>query len=99
MRETIGPPMPDSMDLTSLEVSNADREGRRLLALWVVNACDDLARAEFVPQPDGFALTVTQRRTGRCGGGTGVVAIEIAFDRQITPDDVAASINREVAGP
>ena len=98
IRDTFGPPMPDVLTDASLEISPADRAGARLLVLWVLLNCDEAAQVEF-SQPFNYRLSVNQQRSGRCGPGTGLMAIELEFARPVIADEIAGSLQRELTGP
>lgn len=100
IRDTIGPPLPESFTNTSaLQLSRANESGTALLVIWAVKDCDQAAEAELRIVETGVDLSLAQERSAACAPGTDLAAIEISLARPYPPEQVQKSIQRSsIAG-
>jgi hypothetical protein len=101
IRDTFGPPMPDFLDDTSLEITKASDDDTRLLVIWILRGgCDRGARIALNGEaPNRIDLVVNQDLDGPCAPGTGLRAVEIGFDQPLAPGNVSGILNRVQSGP
>lgn len=99
IRDRFGPPLV-SFDGVTIEITKANEEGTLLLVIWTNANCDLTATLDLTSAvPDHIDLVVGQEKAGRCAPGSGLRAVELAFNKPLPPDNVSSVLNRNPGGP